>query len=70
MLRALKKKEVNVMYGTFLEIPALDRPVCEQRVHLGFGHAMVVVAFSSLARSLGECSTIHSPPALFCCCCF
>ena len=26
---------------------------------------MVVVAFSSLARSFGECSTIHSPPALF-----
>ena len=29
---------------------------------------MVVVAvvdFSSLARILGECSTIHSPPALF-----
>ena len=25
----------------------------------------VVVAFSSLARILGECSTIHSPPALF-----
>ena len=26
---------------------------------------MVVVAFSSLARNLGECSTIHSPPAFF-----
>ena len=26
---------------------------------------MVVVAFSSRARILGECSTIHSPPALF-----
>ena len=25
---------------------------------------VVVVAFSSLARILGECSTIHSPPAL------
>ena len=24
-----------------------------------------VVAFSSLARIFGECSTIHSPPALF-----
>ena len=28
-----------------------------------------VVAFSSLARILGECSTIHSPPVLCCCCC-
>ena len=27
-----------------------------------FGY--VVVAFFSFARSLGECSTIHSPPAL------
>ena len=27
--------------------------------------ALVVVAFSSLARILGECSTIHSPPSLF-----
>ena len=26
---------------------------------------MEVVAFSSRARILGECSTIHSPPALF-----
>ena len=26
---------------------------------------MVVVAFSSRARILGKCSTIHSPPALF-----
>ena len=26
---------------------------------------VVVVAFSSLARILGECSTIHSPPARF-----
>ena len=26
---------------------------------------VVVVAFSSRARILGECSTIHSPPALF-----
>ena len=26
---------------------------------------MVVVALSSLTRILGECSTIHSPPALF-----
>ena len=26
---------------------------------------LVVVAISSLARILGECSTIHSPPALF-----
>ena len=25
----------------------------------------VVVAFSSLARILGECAIIHSPPALF-----
>ena len=25
---------------------------------------MVVVAFSSRVRILGECSTIHSPPAL------
>ena len=25
---------------------------------------VVVVAFSSRARILGECSTIHSPPAL------
>ena len=25
----------------------------------------VVAAFSSLARILGECSTSHSPPALF-----
>ena len=25
----------------------------------------LVMAFSSLARILGECSTIHSPPALF-----
>ena len=31
---------------------------------LGNGLA-VVVAFSSLARILGECSTLHSPPALF-----
>ena len=27
--------------------------------------AMLVVAFSSLARIFGECSTIHFPPALF-----
>ena len=26
---------------------------------------VVVVAFSSRARILGECSTTHSPPALF-----
>ena len=26
---------------------------------------VVAVAFSSLARISGECSTIHSPPALF-----
>ena len=26
---------------------------------------VVVVAFSSLASIKGECSTIHSPPALF-----
>ena len=26
---------------------------------------MVVVAFFSRARILGECSTIHSPPALY-----
>ena len=26
---------------------------------------VMVVAFSSRARILGECSTIHSPPALF-----
>ena len=26
---------------------------------------VVEVAFSSLARTLGECSTIHSPPELF-----
>ena len=26
---------------------------------------VLVVAFSSLARILGECSTIHTPPALF-----
>ena len=26
----------------------------------------VVVAFSSRAKILGKCSTIHSPPALFC----
>ena len=26
---------------------------------------VVVMAFSSLARILGECSTIHSLPALF-----
>ena len=25
----------------------------------------LVVAFSSLARILGECAAIHSPPALF-----
>ena len=37
---------------------------------------MVVVAFSSRARMLGECSTIDSPPARFVvvvvvvCCCF
>ena len=32
---------------------------------------VVVVAFSSLARILGECSTIHFPPAIVvvCCCC-
>ena len=29
---------------------------------------VVVVALSSLARILGECSTIHSPTVL--CCCF
>ena len=27
--------------------------------------AVVVVAFSALTRIFGECSTIHSPPALF-----
>ena len=27
---------------------------------------VVVVAFPRLARILAECSTIHSPPALFC----
>ena len=26
---------------------------------------MVVVAFSSLAKIVGECSIMHSPPALF-----
>ena len=31
---------------------------------------VVVVAFSSLARILGECSTIHTLPALFCFCFF
>ena len=33
-----------------------------QNVHLS---TLVVVAFLSLARTLGECATIHSPPALF-----
>ena len=34
-------------------------------------YMMVVEAFPSLARILGECSTIHSPPALFSFCfCF
>ena len=31
----------------------------------GFVLTVVVVVFSSLARILGECSIIHSPPALF-----
>ena len=29
------------------------------------GGGVKVVAFSSLARIWGQCSTIHSPPALF-----
>ena len=29
------------------------------------GAGVVVVSFSSLARIWGECSTSHSPPALF-----
>ena len=31
---------------------------------------VVVVALSSLARTLGKCSTIHSPPAVFVLFCF
>ena len=27
---------------------------------------MMMTALSSRARSFGECSTVHSPPALFC----
>ena len=34
-------------------------------LHLTAYVYVVVVAFSSLARILGECSTSHSPPALF-----
>ena len=29
-------------------------------------YCVVVVALSLLAKILGDCSTIHSPPALFC----
>ena len=32
---------------------------------LTIAEVVVVVAFSSRARILGECSTFHSPPALF-----
>ena len=39
--------------------------VSRQLLHSTFCAYSVVVAFSSRARLLGECSTVHSPPALF-----
>ena len=44
-----------ILDGCVAGRPELRRRVCHS----------VVVAFSSLARIVGECSTIHSLPALF-----
>ena len=44
-----------------------DSKRCRERADDGMVVVVivVVVAFSSCARILGKCSTIHSPPALF-----
>ena len=48
--------------------PSKRRPEVEHRWRVSVScHVVIlmVVAFSSLARILGECSTTHLPPALF-----
>ena len=53
--------------GLYYELPLGDNFVGSVRFHgqREIHQSTQVLAFSSLARILGECSTIHSLPALF-----
>ena len=54
----------SLLFAIFLGPSCSSTDVCKRLSE--FCVVVVVVAFSARARILGECSTIHSPPAFFC----
>ena len=54
-----------VLYAFSLSLPSSPAETTGLQISVGAFEMVVVVAFFSLARFLGECSTIHSSPAPF-----
>ena len=58
------RRQLRALLSCPLSVECYYFPLLVNATKLQVQH-VVVVAFSSLVRILGECSTIHSPPVLF-----